>query len=252
MRKLIVANWKMNPASAAEAKQLFNKVANAAKKLRSVETVICPPFVWLPELYRLTAKSSKLSLGGQDVFWEEKGAYTGEISTNMLKDLGVKYVIIGHSERRQHLGETDEMVNKKILAALKSGLRVILCIGESLEEHRRGETRKVLGRQLKLDLKNSSLRDRLTIAYEPIWAIGTAVPETPFLANEAAKFIRKELLKILPKKIAQDIRIIYGGSVNSGNIFGYLVMSEISGALVGSASLDTKNFEKILGIANLI
>jgi len=252
VRKLIVGNWKMNPNSLVEARRLFNSVAKAAKRFQNVDVVLCPPF---PYLAALRPAPSAL-LGAQDVFWEEKGAFTGEISPRMLKSSEVSYVIIGHSERRRHLGETDEMINKKVLAALKNGLRVILCVGETLSEKRRGQTKAVLRRQLQHDLASLRLAalkpSALIIAYEPIWAIGTGVPETPFSANEASRFIRKATGRIISPKVAKNIRILYGGSTNSRNIFGYLIMPELSGALVGGASLDAKDFTRMLEIANLL
>jgi len=258
MKKLIVANWKMNPATYAEAERLAAAVLKTSKKLKNVETVLCPPFVWLADLSR--KHENEIAFGGQDVFWEEKGAYTGGISPKMLKSSGVRYAIIGHSERRRHLEETDAMVHKKVHAALKNGLRAILCVGESLKEHTRGETKQVLRRQLNkglagvraLFIAHRALLRNLTVAYEPIWAIGTGMPETPFSANKAAKTIRQELKKLLPDKIAKEIRVLYGGSVTSRNIFGFLVMPEISGALVGGASIDAKEFGKIIAIANLL
>lgn len=255
MKKLVVANWKMNPQSYAEAERLARAVLKLNRGLKNVETVLCPPFTWLTDLSHKYAR--KIAFGAQDVFWQPKGAFTGEISPDMLRSSKVSYVIIGHSERRRHLGETDEMVNKKIHAALGNGLRIILCIGESLQEHKRGQTKSILRRQLKKDLAKISpslipYPLSLAIAYEPIWAIGTGLPETPKNADNVAKFIRRELAKHFPKKIANNIRIIYGGSVDSRNIIGYLAMTQIIGALVGGASLNAKDFIKILQIADQI
>lgn len=248
MKKLIVANWKMNPQSVAEAKRLFAAVSKTARGLKNVEAVICPPF---PYLYTLHPTPYTL-LGGQDVFWEQSGAYTGAVSPQMLKALGARYVIIGHSERRRHFGETDQIINKKVQAALAGGLKVILCVGETLQERKRGHTKQVLRRQLKKDLKNVwklgtgnwKLRNRLAIAYEPVWAIGTGIPETPQNANAAAALIWKIL--------GASPRVLYGGSVNAQNIGKYLAMPQISGALVGGASLSSQEFGRILMIAEHI
>lgn len=253
MKKLIVANWKMNPQTHGEAERLASAVSKLALKFKGVETVLCLPFVWLADLSQKYA--DKIEFGSQDVFWENPsaggGAFTGEISPAMLKNSKVKYAIIGHSERRRHLGETDEMINKKVRAALKNGLRAILCVGETFQEHKKGATQFALRRQLRKDLEGiSKFRDRLAVAYEPVWAIGTGVPETPQNAEAAAMFIRSEISKLMPRRVAGGVRIIYGGSVNSRNIGGYLAMPSISGALVGGASLDAKDFGKILKIAN--
>lgn len=242
MKKLIVANWKMNPQSATEARRLFAAVSRTARRLKNVEIVICPPF---PYLYTLHPTPYTL-LGGQNIFWEQGGAYTGEVSPKMLKGLRASYVIIGHSERRQYFGETDEMVNKKVKAALGAGLKVILCVGETLAERKDGRTRQVLRRQLNKGLSQisnfefriSKLRDRLAIAYEPVWAIGTGVAQGPQDANSAAEFIANA--------IGAKIRVLYGGSVNAENIAEYLKMPQINGALVGGASLVLKEFRAIL------
>lgn len=253
IKKLIVGNWKMQLQSYKEAEKLAAAILKSAQKLKNVETVLCPPFVYIQAL---RSRVYEVKMGAQDVFWEDKGAFTGEISPAMLKNSKVKYAIIGHSERRRHLGETDEMINKKVRAALKSGLNVILCIGETLKERKRKQTKSVLRRQLHKDLadvRHYSLLHTpyaLTIAYEPVWAIGSGLPETPQNADSVAGFIRQELCKILSPKLGKGIRIIYGGSVNSKNIGGYLVMPSISGALVGGASLGARDFGKILKIAN--
>lgn len=247
MKKLIVANWKMNPSSVSEAKRLFDATHAASRGLKSVETVICLPFPYLTGLE--AARNRGLSLGGQDVFWENKGTYTGEVSPTMLKGLGVEWVIIGHSERRQFFGETDEMTSMKIRAAIKAGLKVIFCVGETLQERRLGKTTQVLRRQLKEGLKKvlkptaqkGKVSNRLVIAYEPIWAIGSGVSETPESVDVAAAFIQKTL--------GWQARILYGGSVSSKNIANYLAMSRINGALVGGASLRAKEFSRILEIA---
>ena len=222
MKPLIVANWKMNPQNLQGAKLLFDSVANGIKNLKNVEIVICPPF-----LYILNLKSQilNLKLGAQDCFWEEKGAFTGEVSPKMLKDLGCDYVILGHSERRKYLKETDEMINKKIKAALKSDLTPILCI-ENISQLKKG-TKDLLRKEQK----------KLIIAYEPVFAIGTGKPCTP----EKAKEMKTAIKKIIDK----DIPIIYGGSVNSQNATDYIKMAGFQGLLVGGASLDSEEFIKL-------
>lgn len=239
-KTLVVANWKMNPPTLAEAKKLFNLVKKGIKnacpeRSRRVEVVICPPFVYLPVL-----KAN----GAQDCFWEERGAFTGEISPLMLKDLGVKYVIIGHSERRRNLNETDEMINKKLKAALKVGLRPILCVSSK----KRGETaRKEMEVQLKralVRIKKSEIKN-IIITYEPIWAISTtkgSVVATPRNTREGEVFIRKNLTKLFNKNTAKKVKIIYGGSVDSKSIQGFIKDAQMDGVLVGAASLKAKEF----------
>ncbi|MEK7555288.1 MAG: triose-phosphate isomerase [Patescibacteria group bacterium] len=263
MKKLIVFNWKMAPDSLKKAKQLFNLALNSSAKggkshILNSEIVVCPPFIYLSELVGLINKT-KIKLGAQNVFWENPlvggGVYTGEISPKMLKNLGVEYAIIGHSERRKYLNETDEIINKKVLAALKAGLKVILCIGEDLSIRKRGKkaVEKFIKNQLGKDLKNLSLNSirqladsilnsRLIIAYEPIWSIGTGHSDTPQDALEIIKFIKETLnsqFSILNSKI------LYGGSVDSKNIVKFLKHPEIDGALIGHASLKTGEIRKI-------
>ena len=214
MRPLIVANWKCNPITLAKAKLLFNSVKKGIKNVKNVEVVICPPFIYIPYLLKPKTYHLNPKFGAQDCFWEEKGAYTGEVSPKMLKDLGVEYVIIGHSERRA-LGETNEMINKKIRAALKSGLKPILCIDKIS--------------QIKKDLKTE-----IIIAYEPLFAIGTGKPCRP----EKAKKIRASLIRFKT--------VLYGGSVNSENAKDYIEKAGFQGLLVGGASLNPKEFIQIV------
>jgi triosephosphate isomerase len=253
MQKLIVANWKMNPQSLNEAKKLFNSIKSWIKRhsniLQNVRIIICPPFVYLESLSKsLKTKNYQLktNLGAQDLFWEERGAFTGEISPKMLKNLGCQYVIIGHSERRK-LGETDEMINKKIKAAIKAKLKPILCIGETLEEKRSGKTFQVLKNQLKADLKNLEPRTynlkSLILAYEPVWAIGTGNPCKPEDAKEVLTFLKK-LTQSLSHLLTQPL-ILYGGSVNSQNANDYIEIG-FDGLLIGGASLNRKEFIEIL------
>lgn len=229
MKPLIVANWKMNPQNLGEAKKIFDGVNKGMKGIKGAEVVICPPFVYLTS-YNLKAENCKL--GGQDCFWEESGAFTGEISPGQLKNLGCQYVILGHSERRQHLKEDDEMMGKKIGAALSAGLTPILCIGETAEEKDAGKTLEILRSQLQQHLEG------LVIAYEPRWAIGTGTPCDTGIA--------KEIYSALRETIKTDAPILYGGSVNSKNAAGYLKEAGMQGLLVGGASLDVKEFIDII------
>jgi triosephosphate isomerase len=245
MKPLIVANWKCNPTTLKEAKQLFNSVVRGIKGITKVETVICPPFVYLPILISQDP-SSAISFGGQSCFWEEKGAFTGEISPAMLKNLGCEYVIIGHSERRRYLNETDEMINKKIKAALSVNLKVILCVGETLEEKNSGETEKVIESQIKNGLEKIIGEGTLSIpilAYEPIWAIGTGKACGVSEAGSVNSFIRK---------IIKDAFVLYGGSVNSQNARDYVKIAGFQGLLVGGASLDPEEFVKLVKNIDLI
>ena len=250
--KIIIANWKMNPATFEKARTLFNSLLSVKSRQLKVEIVVTPPFIYLSELlnlkrYKLHASSFKIA--SQDVFWENGGAYTGEISPKMLKNLGVNYAIIGHSERRKYIGETDEMINKKVIAAMKESLKVILCVGEPLEVRKKGEKAEMnfVKTQLQKDLKNieklSVVGSRsLVIAYEPIWAIGTGVPAHPNDALEMIKYIKQ----LLAKSYKLKARVLYGGSVDSKNIKGFLKYNEIDGALVGGASINAKEFKKIV------
>jgi len=244
MHNLIAANWKMNPISQEEARNLFNSIKKGIGSAQA-EVVICPPFLYLPAI---AEGNGGLALGAQNIFWEEKGAFTGEISGAMLKDLGVEYVIIGHSERRKYFGETDEIVNKKIKKALESGLKVIFCIGETAEERDAGKKNKILERQIKnglADIENWKLKiENLAIAYEPVWAIGTgnncSVEET----KESIDYIRN--LLALSHAEGVNTRILYGGSVKSENSGDYIKNAGANGLLVGGASLNAEEFIKIV------
>lgn len=254
MKKLIVANWKMNPASLAEAKRLLHSLNRGLRKKTKAEVVVCPPFVYLPlclGVYPHTRKAKLFGVGAQDCFWEEKGAFTGEISPAMLRDLRVQYVIVGHSERRQLVGEDDEIVNQKLRAVLKANLRPILCIGETGEERKRGTAFKVLEKEIREGLKKvpKSQIERIVIAYEPIWAIGTKNPCSPDNALTASLFTRKIIGRFLSKKAARNIRILYGGSVDSQNAQDYLNSEWLNGLLVGGTSLRPQEFLKIIDSA---
>jgi len=248
MKPLIVANWKCNPTTLKEAKALFNSLKRGLRNIKRVEVVVCPPFIYL-HLGRSTRyRATSFKLGAQNCFWEGTGAFTGEISAKMLKDLGVKYVIIGHSERRQILGENNEMIAKKLKKALELDLRAILCVGETQGQRAKGETFKILEKELKENLKRvpKSKIEKVAIAYEPIWAIGSGNPCSPDDAFSCSLFIRKVISQIFNKKIAKKIRILYGGSINSQNAQDYLREPGIDGLLVGGASLRPKEFLKIV------
>lgn len=245
MKLLIVANWKMNPQSLTEATFLLDSILRGLKRerknLKEKEIVICPPFLYL---FLLKEKIEKLKLpnlkiGAQNIFWEEKGAFTGEISPLMLKNFGCQYVIVGHSERREYLRESDEMINKKLKAALQEKLRPILCVGERAKERKAGKTFKILENQLKTNLKSifnlKSEISNLIIAYEPVWAIGTGNPCDPEKAKEVLVFLKKNF----------KFPILYGGSVNSENAKNYLKVG-FNGLLIGGVSLKEKEFLSIV------
>lgn len=267
MKKIIIANWKMNPSTLKEAKLLFNSMKKEMKKnIKNVEVVICPPFVYLPVLgSSLFAKDfGELRFGSQDCFWEERGAFTGEISPKMLKDLDCEYVIIGHSERRKYLGETDEMINKKLKAVISAELKPILCIGETKQQRKTDKTFEVLKNQLKKNLKgvknyfekmskhsSRCLRQKLKIenliiAYEPIWAIGTGKACSVEKTIERIKIIRKTISELFGKKQGERIKVLYGGSINSKIVKDYLEEKQIDGLLVGGGSVEINEFLKII------
>ncbi len=245
-RPIIAGNWKMNlPPS--EARLLAKNLKESLGDPGDVDVVVAPPFVSLYPVAEVL-RGSGITLSGQDLFWEENGAFTGETSPTMLLDVGCEYVIIGHSERRQYFGETEETVNKKVRAALVHGLRQIICIGESLDQRENGETFKIVEAQLDgglKDLNGEAIRS-MTIAYEPIWAIGTGKTATPDQAQEVHKFIRDYLKKHFGPDIGGGVRIQYGGSVNPENIDDLMVKPDIDGALVGGASLKAETFVRIV------
>ena len=242
MKPLIVANWKMNPQTLAEAKRLFNSIKKGSRNAR---VVICPPFVFLPEL---KVRRSKVQLGAQNCFWEEKGAFTGEVSVGMIKSLGCKYVIIGHSERRRYFKETNSVINKKIRLALQNKLEPILCIGETEQEKNKGEFSKVIRTQLEKGLKKvpRAKIDEISIAYEPIWAIGTGKACQPVQAHITSLLIRKIVTRLYNRGVAEKMPVLYGGSVNKDNALDYLRESGMAGLLIGGASLRPKEFVKII------
>ena len=246
MRKPIIAgNWKMNktPEEAAElVRELVPLVADA-----EAEVVVCPPFVCL-DAVRTEAAGSNIKLGAQNVHFEKSGAYTGEVSADMLLAMGVEYVIIGHSERRQYFGETDCTVNKRAKAALAAGLKPIICVGESLEEREKGVTNELVGMQTKLALQGipAEEMDKVVIAYEPIWAIGTGKTATAAEANETIGAIRKAIAQVYGEEVASKVRIQYGGSMNPKNASELMAQSEIDGGLIGGASLKAEDFSKVV------
>ncbi|MEE9605460.1 MAG: triose-phosphate isomerase [Candidatus Scalindua sp.] len=251
MKKLfIVGNWKMN-LTLDEAGNLAKKLRYGMAELSSVVDVgVCPSFVYLRDVCEIL-QDSKICVGAQNMYLEESGAFTGEVSGAMIKDVGCTHVIIGHSERRTIFQETSSMINSKIKTALSCKLSPILCVGEKLEERESGKTEEVIGLQLSdgLDGLTSEQTRRLTIAYEPVWAIGTGKTATPKQANEVHSFIRKTVENKYGDVIAQSIRIQYGGSVNSKNAKELLSQSGIDGALVGGASLDSESFLEIISDA---
>ena len=246
-RKLFIAgNWKMNTSSASAA-----ELAEAlVKKLASVEAIdlaACPPFVHLQAVGKILA-GSPIALGAQDLFYENDGAFTGEISAAMLKDVGCTHVLCGHSERRHVIGETDELINRKLLKALSEGLSPILCVGELLAEHEAGETQEVVTRQVRLGLEGVSAADMagVTLAYEPVWAIGTGVVATTDQVQQVHQMIRQLLGELFDSATGENTQIQYGGSVKPSNAAGLLACPDIDGALIGGASLKAADFAAIV------
>jgi triosephosphate isomerase len=248
MRKPFVAgNWKMNTDSRSSVELAKAVVYGSAGVAREKVTVaVVPPFVYLPAVVR-AASASGVAVGAQDVYFEAKGAFTGEISPGMLKDVGCTYVLCGHSERRHVLGETDELVGKKVTAALGGGLLPILCVGELLAERDAGQTEQVVERHLRTGLAGLSAEkmSAVTIAYEPVWAIGTGRTATPQQAQEVHGFIRALLARMYDKALAQEIRIQYGGSVKGDNAKELMQQPDVDGLLVGGASLKADEFVRI-------
>ena len=242
----IAGNWKMNK-TVGEALDLVRELKTAMSGVKEVEVAVAPPFTALYAVYK-ELEGSLIRLAAQNLFWEEKGAFTGEVSPLMLKELGCQYVIIGHSERRQFFGESDETVNRRIKAALAHGLKVIFCIGETLKEREEGRTFAVIERQTEGGLKglgDKELRN-ITIAYEPVWAIGTGKTATPEQAEEVHRFIREKVKSLYSREVSEETRIQYGGSVTPENIKGLMNQPDIDGALVGGASLKAEPFSKIV------
>lgn len=243
-KKLVIGNWKMNPQSAAEAKKIFGAIASKVEQFNKVTTVIAPPALYIGAL----SKSGSMAFCAQDLFWEESGAYTGELSATMLAKSGFKYVIVGHSERRA-MGETSEIANKKVKAALKAGLKPILCVGESTRDDTIGYHNFIKEEITKslIGIKKAHLKS-VIIAYEPIWAIGkNATREaTPAESHEMSIFIKKVLSDMFGAEAAKTVTIIYGGSVNSKNAESFLADGNVDGILVGRESLNPQKFIQIL------
>jgi len=249
MRKTIIAgNWKMHKAP-GEAGDFVRELASRLKESPGgCEVIVAPPFVSIPVAVD-EAKGSEIRVAGQNLHWEEQGAFTGEVSAGMLKGAGCTHVIIGHSERRQYFGETDEAVGKKITAALNHGLVPIFCLGESLEERESGRTFEVVERQFKVGMGGNRPGDpaRFIVAYEPVWAIGTGKTATPDQAQEVHAFLREQAGSLLGEEFAEAVRILYGGSMKPGNAEGLLSREDIDGGLVGGACLKSEDFLGIIG-----
>ncbi len=249
-KPLIVGNWKMN-ANHLEAIQMVQKLAYRleSEDYERVEVVVAPPFTSLRSIQLVIEQDHlPIGLGAQNVYWEDAGAFTGEISPLMLAKLAVGHVIVGHSERRQHFGETDETVNKKTKAVLAAGMAPIVCVGETLDQREGGEAESVVAAQLAGALRGVSVDDGagLSVAYEPVWAIGTGRTAVPDDAGTIAGLIRDQLRATLNSEVGDQVRVLYGGSVNSGNIKDFMAKTNIDGALVGGASIDPDRFAAIV------
>jgi len=245
-RPMIAGNWKMNTTT-KEAEALVTGLCGLVADVSEVDIVLAPPFVYLRDVDGLIG-GTPVALGAQDMFWEKSGAWTGEVSAAMLKDIGCAYVIIGHSERRQFFSETDESVNKKVHAAVNEGLKPIVCVGETLSEREEGVTLKLVGSQVRKALDNVARESaaEITIAYEPLWAIGTGKTASPEEAEEVHGAIREVLGEVFDGDISGSMRILYGGSVKPANVDELMARPNIDGALVGGASLDAESFARIV------
>jgi len=247
MRRPIVAgNWKMNKTS-AEAVKLAEELKPLLADVKGVDIVLCPPFTSLEATYK-TIRGANLLLGAQDMFWEESGAYTGEISAKMLLTSGCKYVILGHSERRTYFGETNQTVNKKLKAALRAGLVPIVCVGERREEREAGVTQQIVEDHVAGAFEGirAEQASEVVIAYEPVWAIGTGLTATPEQAQQVHAFIRQILTKLYNSNVGQQVRIQYGGSIKPDNATALFSQPDIDGGLVGGASLTASSFAEIV------
>jgi triosephosphate isomerase len=245
-RPVIAGNWKMNKTS-IEARDLAQKLIPLVSGVMGRDIVLAPPFTSLQAVAE-AIKGTSIGLSAQNMHWEDKGAFTGEISAEMLLALGCKYVIIGHSERRQYFGETDETVNKKLRQALSKGLFPIACVGETLKEREAGKANEIIERQITGALKGVSAAEmqKIIIAYEPVWAIGTGKTATPEQANGIHSFIRKKIEIAYGREVADALRIQYGGSVTPENVSALMTMPDIDGALVGGASLKPESFAALV------
>jgi triosephosphate isomerase len=251
MRKpFIGGNWKMNTDSKSAVELAKGVTQKCSAMLDKVETCVCPPFVYLAAVKNALG-SSNIGLGAQDVYFEQKGAFTGEISCKMLKDVGCRNVIIGHSERRHVIGETDELINKKLAAAIDMGLLPIFCVGELLEQRKAGKTAQIVKEQIQKGLKGVTIEEAkaITIAYEPVWAIGTGINAAPGQAQEVHLMIRQLIGEMYNKDFAEQMRIQYGGSVKPDNACEIITQRDVDGFLVGGASLKADEFAAIVKAA---
>ena len=252
-RKLIAGNWKMNLTASEGAKLIADLKAacdGSCKCECAPEVLVCPPFTTIAAVLE-AVKGTPIEVGAQNVHWAENGAYTGEISAKMLVELGVSHVIIGHSERRQYFGETDETVNQRVKAALAAGLKVVLCIGETLTEREKGVTNAIIEKQVRWDLADVPAEQlaNIVLAYEPVWAIGTGKTATNEQAQEVHAFIRELLGKMYCPKCADAVRILYGGSMKPANAAGLLAQPDIDGGLIGGAALKAADFMALIQAA---
>ncbi len=252
MRSLLIAgNWKMNMGP-KETADFFAQLDDAAQKeIAGVTAAVCPPFVSLPTAFSARKSGSAVKIGAQNVHFEDNGAYTGEVSTAMLNELGCEFVILGHSERREYFGEDDAIVNKKAKKALADGITPIICVGEVLAERKEGRHFDVVKEQTAGSLAGLQASDlqKIVIAYEPVWAIGTGETATPAQAQEMHAFIRKELVRLFGQDAVDSVRILYGGSMNPGNAGELLQQPDVDGGLIGGASLKPDDFSKLVAIA---
>ena len=249
-KKIVAANWKMNMTQ-AESERFVETFLRDCGEIIDVEVVIVPPFTAIAKVMEALGRAHNIKVGAQNMYWEKSGAFTGEISAALLRDLFVHYVVLGHSERRTLFGETDEMVNRKVRATHEATLRPIVCIGETLEQRDKGNVEKILSIQLRGSLAGLTPKElqETVIAYEPVWAIGTGRNATPQQAQEAHAFIRKTLREMADDTTAERVRIQYGGSVKPENARELMSQSDIDGALVGGASLDPRSFAQIVKAA---
>jgi triosephosphate isomerase len=246
-KKFVAGNFKMNTVS-SEIAPYLEIFRLEVEEIDDVDIVLIPPFTSIAKTSEILGGGQKIRLGAQNISPEAKGAYTGEISAAMLRDLFVRFVLVGHSERRRLFGESDETVRRKLVAALQSEIRPILCIGETLEEREAGQEKAILGQQLEAALKDLSSEEisEVVIAYEPVWAIGTGLTATPAQAQEAHAFIRDQLGRLSGTSVANKARILYGGSVTAANARELMTQNDIDGALVGGACLDPRSFAQIV------
>jgi triosephosphate isomerase len=249
-KKIVAANWKMNMTQ-AEAARFVEVFLLEVGDIADVDIVIVPPFTAIAKVTELLGEAQNIRVGAQNMHWERSGAFTGEISAAQLRDLFVRYVVLGHSERRSLFGETDEIVNRKVHAAHEATLRPIVCVGETLEQRERGGVEEILSRQLRGSLAGVSAKElqETVVAYEPVWAIGTGLNATPEQAQEAHAFIRQTLAGLSDESTAERIRIQYGGSVKPDNARELMSQADIDGALVGGASLEPRSFAQIVSAA---